>query len=793
MPVRIYDIAKQVGITSKEVLTKAKDLGITQARVASSSLDKITAEFLVAQLAPSKPEEATVEPVAPEPEKPIVIVSAPVEPEVPEPQPEDEAAPGETDEADETTAETESGPEAEADVETASTEPASEEEVATEDAQPEPVVTGPKLGEKIGFIQLPTRPSRPAKPAKPARQARTPAKPQKTVAPAAATTSKFTAPAGAEVITMKAPIVVRELAVKVKRKPFQLIADLMEIGVFANVNQAIDEPVAEQICAKHGFRFEVEKRKQGAGVVKPVKKKVVLDPDDNPKDMVERPPVVTIMGHVDHGKTTLLDTIRKSRVTAGEAGGITQHIGAYTVEVPDPEKPKTSTRRITFLDTPGHAAFSAMRARGADVTDIVILIVSADDGVKPQTIEALEHANAAGVPVLVAVNKCDHPNANPLQVRTQLQERGVTCEEWGGEVIFQDVSATTGDGIDKLLELILLQAEIMELKANPNRRANGNVIESSIDRAGPTATFLVRKGTLKVGDAVLCDQHWGKVKALVDATGTRVKTAGPSVAVKILGLNGVPGAGSEFVVVANEREARVLGEQRQDKIRTEGHEKRSKVTLENLFSTLAAESAKTLKVLIKADTQGSVEAIVDALNQIPSEKVNLEVIHRGVGGISESDILLATASEAAVIGFHSKPDKGATALARREDIEIKHYTIIYELIDDVHDAMAAMLDPEKKETTLGAADVKQVFKLSNGGAVAGCIVDNGRITKGPARVLRNRKVIFDGQTKSLRRFQDEVSEIRSGMECGILLASFEDFEVGDVIESYGIEEVAQKL
>lgn len=792
MPVRIYDIAKQAGITSKEVLAKAKDLGITQARVASSSLDKITAEFLVEQLAPSKPEAPRVEPVAPEPEKPIVIVSAPEEPEVPEAPPVEDEPAAETSEPDtEVPAETEAAETAEAPVETG---PAVEEEDSPTEPAPEPEDSGPKLGEKIGFIQLPTRPTRPAKPAKPARQARTPARQEKPAAPAAApATSNFTAPTGAEVIIMKAPIVVRELAVKVKRKPFQLIADLMEMGVFANVNQAIDEPIAEQICAKHGFRFEVEKRKQGAGVVKPAKKKVELDPEDNPEDMVERPPVVTIMGHVDHGKTTLLDTIRKARVVAGEAGGITQHIGAYTVAVPDPEKPKKSTRNITFLDTPGHAAFSAMRARGADVTDIIILIVSADDGVKPQTLEALEHASAAEVPIIVAVNKCDHPNANPLQVRTQLQERGVTCEEWGGETIFQDVSATTGDGIDKLLELILLQAEIMELKANPNRHASGNVIESGIDRAGPTATFLVRKGNLKVGDAVLCDQYWGKVKALVDASGARVKSAGPSFAVKILGLNGVPAAGAEFVVVANEREARTLGEQRQDAARTDSQDKRSKVTLENLFSTLAAESAKTLKLLIKADTQGSVEAIIDALKQIPSDKVNLEIIQRGVGGISESDILLATASEATVIGFHSKPDKGATLLARREGIEIKHYSIIYELIDDVHDAMAALLDPEKKETTLGAADVKQVFKLSNGGAVAGCIVDNGRIVKGPARVLRNRKVIFEGQTKSLRRFQDEVSEIRSGMECGILLAGFEDFEVGDVIESYGIEEVPQKL
>ncbi len=804
MPVRIYDIAKQVGVTSKEVLAKAKELGITQAKVASSSLDKITAEYLAEQILPPKPaEEKVPEPVAPEPEQPIVIVSAPEEPEVAEApataESESEAESGadveaesEAGDAEETVpspqeTETSAGPETAAEESAEETE-TSEPPAAPEETEPE----GPKLGQLVGRIELPKGPVRTAKPARSAKEKK-PAKPQPEPAAPARQEPKYKAPAGAEVITMKAPIVVRELAGKLNRKPFQLIADLMEMGVFANVNQAIDEPVAEQICAKHGFKFDLEKRKQGKGVVKATKKKIELDPEDKPEDMIERPPVVTIMGHVDHGKTTLLDYIRRSRVVKGEAGGITQHIGAYTVEVPDPEKPKKATKQITFLDTPGHAAFSAMRARGANITDIIILIVAAEDGVKPQTLEALDHASEAGVPVVVAVNKCDHPNANPLQVRTQLQERGVTCEEWGGETIFQDISAQTGEGVDKLLELILLQAEIMELKANPNRRAKGAVIESGIDRAGPTATFLVTKGTLKVGDSVLCDQHWGKVKALIDATGGRAKQATPSVAVKMLGLNGVPSAGAEFVVVTNEKEARSLGEQRQTESRAANQEERSRITLENLFATLEKESAKVLKILIKADTQGSVEAIVNSLNEIPADKIALDIISKGVGNISESDILLASASDAVVIGFHSKPDKGAQALSRREGIEIREYKIIYELIDDVRDSMAGMLEPDRKETTLGAADVKQVFPLSKGGSVAGCIVDNGRIVKGPARVLRNKRVIWTGETASLRRFQDEVAEIRAGMECGIKLAGFDAFEEGDVIEAFSVEEVAAKL
>ena len=598
-------------------------------------------------------------------------------------------------------------------------------------------------------------------------------------------------PETGEVIIIKPPIVVRELAVQLKQKPFKIIADLMELGVFANVNQAIDEKIAQQICAKYGFRFEAEKRERGGGAVHAPVKTVELDVEDKPKDLKPRTPVVTIMGHVDHGKTTLLDVIRKANVAAGEAGGITQHIGAYTISVPHPER-KKQLAQITFLDTPGHAAFSSMRARGANVTDIVVLVVAANDGVMPQTIEAINHAAAAKVPILVAVNKMDHPNANPMKVRQQLQDKGLVPDDWGGETIFVDVSALTKQGIDKLLEMILLQADLLELKANPNRRAKGNVIESGVEPGGPTATVLVRKGTLRGGDVILCGEFYGKVRALINEEGQRLKEAGPSVAVKVLGLNGVPEAGLEFSVVEDEKAARELAEQRRFEAKAQGQEDR-KVTLENLFATLAEAQSKILKVVVKADMQGSVEAIVEALKKIESDKVSLEIIHSDVGTISENDVALASASNAVILGFHARVDSTAAEKAKHEGVQIKLYAIIYELIDQVKEAMAGLLEPVVKENIIGSAEVRQVFELSKGAPVAGCMVANGRIVKGKARVRRRKDVIYEGVTQSLRRFQDEVDEVRAGMECGIRIEGYSDFQVGDVIESYAIEKVVAKL
>jgi translation initiation factor IF-2 len=498
------------------------------------------------------------------------------------------------------------------------------------------------------------------------------------------------------------------------------------------------------------------------------------------------------MGHVDHGKTTLLDVIRKSDVAAGEAGGITQHIGAYTISFPHPER-KGELQQITFLDTPGHAAFSAMRARGANVTDLVVLVVAANDGVMPQTMEALNHAKAAHVPILVAVNKIDHPTANPMKVRQQLQDKGLVPDDWGGDTIFCDVSALTKQGVDKLLEMILLQADLLELKANPNRRAKGNVVESGLAPGGPTATVLVRKGTLRVGDVVLCGQYYGKVRALINEDGKRLKEAGPSFAVKMLGLNGVPDAGVEFSVVEDEKAARETAERRAQEAKAELGEARVKVTLETIFDKLAQSSAKVLKVVVKADTQGSVEAIVEALKKIESTKVSLEIIHSAVGTITESDVDLAAASEAIILGFHTRIDVGVADAAKSQGVQIKLYTVIYELIDEVKQAMAGLLDPILKENLIGSAEVKKIFDLSKGGRVAGCVVSSGRILRGKVRVMRRRGLIYEGGVQTLRRFQDDVNEVRAGMECGIRVDGFDDFQPGDVVEAYTIERVAQKL
>ena len=601
-------------------------------------------------------------------------------------------------------------------------------------------------------------------------------------------------PADAQVITIKPPIGVRDLAVALKQKPFKIIADLMESGVFASVNQTIDEAITLRICAKYGFRFEVEKRERGGGTVHATAKAPeIIDIEDKLEDLSPRAPVVTIMGHVDHGKTSLLDVIRKSNVAAGEAGGITQHIGAYTISFPHPER-KKEIAQITFLDTPGHAAFSSMRARGANVTDLVILVVAANDGVMPQTLEALSHARAAKVPILVAINKMDHPNANALRVRQQLQDKGLVPDDWGGDTIFVEVSALTKQGVDKLIEMILLQADLLELKANANRRAKGNVIESGLEPGGPTATVLVRKGTLRVGEIILCGKYYGRVRALINEEGKRLKEAAPSVAVKVLGMNGVPEAGLEFSVVEDERAARDLAEKRGQEARTLGQEAaRSKVTLENLFDQLASNAGKVLKLVVKADTQGSVEAIVDALKKIESEKVSLEVIHSAVGTITESDVALASASDAVILGFHTRIDSGVADKAKHEGVQIKLYAIIYELIDQVKEAMAGLLEPLLKDITVGAAEVRKIFSLSKGSPVAGCMVLSGRIVKGKVRVRRRKDIIYEGIAQSLRRFQDEVNEVRAGMECGIRIEGFTEFQLGDNIECYMMEKVAQKL
>ncbi|MEE2614902.1 MAG: translation initiation factor IF-2 [Verrucomicrobiota bacterium] len=800
MPVRIYEIAKKVGIPSKEVLAKAKELGITNAKVASSTLDKITAEYLEEQIA-GKPETETpskkkvIQPAS----EPVIITAPAEETDLQESQVLDENT------EEEPVAENIESTNKPIDKIQPETEESDEKSDSVQQEEELKEKEQSDLGKKVGFIELGDMPARPKirerkkKKDKNKDPERKNIEPKKNDAqeerPSANSPRKpkYIAPADGPLIAIKPPIIVRDLAEAMNRKPFQLIADLMSLNVFANVNQSIDEPDAREVCAKNGFRFRLERRERGAGLAKTdIKKKVVLDAKDEDEDLQLRAPVVTIMGHVDHGKTTLLDVIRESNITAGEAGGITQHIGAYTINVPNPENRK-KLEQITFLDTPGHAAFSAMRARGANVTDIVILVIGADDGVMPQTIEALSHAQAAEVPIIVAVNKIDHPSANPTMPRTQLQEKGLVCEEWGGETIFVDVSALKKTNIDKLLEMVLLQAEVLELKANPNRKAIGNVVESAMEAGGPTATLLVRKGTLKVGDMMVCGNFYGKTRALIDHEGKRIKEAGPSSAVKILGLNGVPEAGAEFNIVLNEKEARNISEERVLKERDESADKKRRMTLENLFSRTQSDSHKTLKLIIKADTQGSVEAIVDSIKKIPTDKVQTEIVHSGVGSISESDATLASASDAVILGFHAKIDTGVGEITKREGIQIKLYAIIYELIEEVKEAMAGLLDPLMKDVVTGQAEVRKIFELSKGGNVAGCAVTNGKLIRGKMRVIRKEELVYEGISHTLKRFKDEVNEVRSGMECGIRLDGFDEFQEGDTIECYSQEKVTQSL
>ncbi len=588
-------------------------------------------------------------------------------------------------------------------------------------------------------------------------------------------------------IHIKPPIIVRDLAQQIGLKPFQLIHDLMDMNIFAAINHTIEPDVAAAICKKHGYVFEVEKREKGGGVhTRPV---VVEEPPrpviQTKEELKPRAPIITFMGHVDHGKTSLMDAIRKSRVAAGEAGGITQHIGAYTVTY--------KGQTITFIDTPGHEAFTAMRARGAKVTDVVVLVVAADDGIMPQTNEAINHAKAAKVPIIVAINKIDLPSANVDRVKTQLQDKGLTPEDWGGETICVPVSATKGTGIDQLLDMMILQAEIMELKASPTSPPRATVIEAQIEPGrGPTATVIVQMGTLKVGQPFICGHFSGKVKSLINDAGENVKEAGPATPVKVLGFTGLPNAGDELTVMDSEKSVRTLSEERLTDLRSQKLAMPQRATLESLFDSMGG-GRKELQIILKCDVQGSAEALTASLNQIESKKIDLELIHVGVGPITESDVLLATASNAVIVGFNVKVENQAASAAKREGIQIKLYSIIYELLDQVKEAMVGMLDPEVRESVVGHAEIRQVFELSKG-TVAGCFVTDGRIVRtGRARVLRRRQPIYDGGIATLRRFQDDVKEVRAGVECGIKLGDYTEYEVGDIIECYNLEKVAQQL
>ncbi|MCP4848292.1 MAG: translation initiation factor IF-2 [Verrucomicrobiaceae bacterium] len=591
------------------------------------------------------------------------------------------------------------------------------------------------------------------------------------------------------VIHIKPPIILKDLADRMGLKPFKIIQDLMALDVFASLDSSIEPDVASQICEQHGFTFEKEKREKGGGVHKV--EEVIEEPpppEVEPKGEDELPlrsPVVTVMGHVDHGKTSILDAIRSARVVDGEAGGITQHINAYSVSHGD--------GRITFIDTPGHAAFTEMRARGANVTDIVILVIAADDGIMPTTLEAINHARAAEVTLMIAINKVDLPTADLNKVIGQLQQHDLTPEDWGGETICVQTSATEGLGIDDLLDMISLQSEVLELRANPEGAARGIVIEASSKAGkGATASIIVQTGTLKVGDSFICGPYSGKVKLLLDDRGGNVDGAGPSMPIEVLGFSGVPKVGDELVVMDSERAVKKLSEERLASIRQEKLSKPANVRLQDIFADVGS-SKKTLKIILKGDVQGSLEAIEGSLHNIKSDKIEIEIIHMAAGPVSESDVLLGSASDAIIIGFGVKVENKALQAGKREGVEIRLYSIIYELIDQVRDAMVGMLDTLTREKVLGRAEVKQIFKIKRG-RVGGCIVMEGRINaKARARVLREGQAVYDGGFQTLRRFQDEVAEVKTGLECGIRLGNYLEYEPGDIIECYELEKIEQSL
>jgi translation initiation factor IF-2 len=582
-------------------------------------------------------------------------------------------------------------------------------------------------------------------------------------------------------VVLPETIVVSELANRMAVRGADVVKQLMKMGVMANINQVIDADTADLLVAEFGHTV---KRVAESDV------EIGLEgDDDNAEDMVSRPPVVTVMGHVDHGKTSLLDALRSADVAAHEAGGITQHIGAYQVDI-------GSGLPVTFVDTPGHAAFTEMRARGAQVTDIVVLVVAADDGVMPQTIEAINHAKAANVPIVVAINKVDKPEANPDRVKQDLLSHEVVPEDYGGDVLCVEVSAIARTGLDKLIEVLQLQAEVLELKANPNRDAQGAVIEAKLDRGrGVVATVLVQRGTLKVGDIIVCGAHWGKARALVDDHGEPIETAGPSVPVEILGLDGVPNAGDLLVVVDSERRAREITEYRQRKKRMAVAAATTPAgTVEEMFSQMAASTVGELPVVVKSDVHGSLEAIVAGLEKLNTDEVAVRVLHSGVGAITESDVTLAMASKALILGFNVRANAQARELAKREAIDIHYHSIIYELLDEAKARLSGMLTPLSRETTTGHAEIREVFSITKVGKIAGCMVTDGVIRRGArVRLLRDDVVIYDGALGSLRRFKDDIREVREGFECGIGIDGFADIRQGDVVEAYEVEEVERTL
>ncbi len=589
-----------------------------------------------------------------------------------------------------------------------------------------------------------------------------------------------------ETLSIDSKLTVQAIAEKLDKPATEIIMKLMKMGTMASINQEVSFEVAKELVNDYGFNLVLGSDDSNNEEELEIEALLEIE-EDKEEDLELRPPVVTVMGHVDHGKTSLLDAIRSTNVTKGEAGGITQHIGASEVVV--------NGQKIVFLDTPGHEAFTAMRARGAQVTDIAILVVAADDGIMPQTIEAINHAKAAEVPLIVAINKIDKPSANPERVKQELADQGLLVEDWGGDIISVGVSALKREGIDTLLEMILLVSEVEELKANPNKRAVGTVIEAQLDKGrGPVATVLVQGGTLNVGDPIVCGSASGKVRAMINSKGKRVKKAEPSTAVEILGLSEVPQGGDQFICVPSDKIAKSVAQKRAQKAREEMLKANNRMNLDDLFTQISDSEVKELNIVIKADVQGSVQAVKQSLEKLSTDEVAVRIIHGGVGAVNESDIMLAAASNAIIIGFNVRPVPSAEVLANKEKVDIRTYTIIYKAIEDVQAAMSGMLDPELKDEDTGKAEVRETFKLSGVGTIAGCYVTSGKIYRNcKVRVVRDGIIIHEGQLAALRRFKDDVKEVNQGYECGMTIVNYNDIKIGDIIEAYITKEIERKL
>ena len=840
MSIRIHELAKKIGMENKELLSLLKERNF-DVKTASSTIDNISADALMEEFAT---------PAAPEPPPAPAPAAAAAEPDAPAPT--KSAAPAPTEEK------PAGGPprvnlpagvfvKSKEDLVREKEEQArlAAEAAAAEKAQnapapaPAPVTpppapvksapTPPPVPQNRPPVLPPSRPSSPSAPpasrpsTPPAPPARGPAptppvpapqpasrpaplapppppRPAATGAPPAtpvepAPTAAAPAASGEiRTIVVKPPIIVREFAAALELKPFKLISELMEMGIFASMNQTIEEPVAVQLAEKHHVILDIKHRgdaqqQQSKPTEKDIARAEEKAAQEEEENLAPRPPVVCILGHVDHGKTSLLDSIRKANVVAGEAGGITQHIGTYQVE--------KNGKKITFLDTPGHAAFNKMRARGAQVTDIAILVVAADDGFKPQTDEALKYIKEADVELIVAVNKMDAKGANIDQVKTQLQQRNIASEDWGGSTITVGVSALKGDGIDDLLEMIQLSADVLELKANPKAPASGVIVESQLDVGrGPLATVIVQRGTLRVGDAIVCGAEWARVRAMFDDQGKNLKEAPPSTPVRVIGWSGTPDSGATFETAKNPREAERIAEEEADRLKkvvSVAAAVPKEVSVESLFANIAATQAKTLRVVIKSDVFGSAEAVRGVLEDIKSNKVNLEVISSEVGLVTKNDVLMAGAAGSVIIAFNTKLENGVTPLAKHHGVSIESFKIIYELTDRVKEMMADLLDPDLKEVKLGAAEVREVFPLAKG-FVAGCLVTEGKITRNAmARLRRGKQIVHEGKVGTLKRFKDDANEVRAGLECGIKLDDFNGYEKSDVIEVFEVQKVRASL